>query len=66
MRTLIVVALVGPGARLVDGALRLVHGVTSTSLLLIAGVHPAAAGTSACWLRAMLPTPDGREPVATS
>jgi uncharacterized membrane protein YfcA len=46
MRTLIVFALVGFGAQLVDGALGMAYGVTSTSLLLIAGVNPAAASAS--------------------
>lgn len=46
MRTLIVFALVGLGAQLVDGALGMAYGVTSTSLLLIAGVNPAAASAS--------------------
>ncbi|RZT87631.1 hypothetical protein EV383_4557 [Pseudonocardia sediminis] len=46
MRTLIVFALVGFGAQLVDGALGMAYGVTSTSLLLIAGVNPATASAS--------------------
>jgi uncharacterized membrane protein YfcA len=46
MRTLIVFALVGFGAQLVDGALGMAYGVTSTSLLLLAGVNPAAASAS--------------------
>ncbi|MEJ3652665.1 sulfite exporter TauE/SafE family protein [Actinomycetes bacterium KLBMP 9759] len=46
MRTLIIFALVGFGAQLVDGALGMAYGVTSTSLLLLAGVNPAAASAS--------------------
>jgi uncharacterized membrane protein YfcA len=46
MRTLIVFALVGFGAQLIDGALGMAYGVTSTSLLLVAGVHPATASAS--------------------
>jgi len=46
MQTLIVFALVGFGAQLVDGALGMAYGVTSTLLLLIAGVNPATASAS--------------------
>ena len=46
MRTLIVFALVGFGAQLVDGALGMAYGVTSTSLLLVAGTNPATASAS--------------------
>jgi uncharacterized membrane protein YfcA len=46
MRTLIVFALVGFGAQLVDGALGMAYGVTSTSLLLFAGTNPATASAS--------------------
>ncbi|RAL24438.1 sulfite exporter TauE/SafE family protein [Thermoflavimicrobium daqui] len=46
MQRLIVLALVGFAAQLVDGALGMAYGVTSTSLLLIAGVAPAAASAS--------------------
>jgi uncharacterized membrane protein YfcA len=46
MQTLIVFAIVGFGAQLVDGALGMAYGVTSTSLLLIAGVNPATASAS--------------------
>jgi len=46
MQTLIVFALVGFGSQLVDGALGMAYGVTSTSLLLIAGVNPATASAS--------------------
>ena len=46
MQTLIVFALVGFGAQLVDGALGMAYGVTSTTLLLAAGVNPATASAS--------------------
>ena len=46
MRTLIVFALVGFGAQLVDGALGMAYGVTSTSLLLALAVNPATASAS--------------------
>jgi uncharacterized membrane protein YfcA len=46
MRTLVVFALVGFGAQLVDGALGMAYGVTSTSLLLVAGINPATASAS--------------------
>ncbi|HZG90088.1 MAG TPA: sulfite exporter TauE/SafE family protein [Pseudonocardia sp.] len=46
MRTLIVFALVGFGAQLVDGALGMAYGATSTSLLLAAGINPATASAS--------------------
>ncbi|MBW0106788.1 sulfite exporter TauE/SafE family protein [Pseudonocardia sp. KRD291] len=46
MRTLIIFALVGFGAQLVDGALGMAYGVTSTSLLLVAGISPATASAS--------------------
>ena len=46
MRTLIVFALVGLVAQMVDGALGMAYGVTSTSLLLIAGINPATASAS--------------------
>ena len=46
MRTLIIFALVGLGAQLVDGALGMAYGVTSTSLLLLAGISPATASAS--------------------
>ncbi len=46
MHTLIVFALVGFGAQLVDGALGMAYGVTSTSLLLVWGVNPATASAS--------------------
>ncbi|MBP2366703.1 sulfite exporter TauE/SafE family protein [Pseudonocardia parietis] len=46
MRTLIVFALVGFAAQMVDGALGMAYGVTSTSLLLVAGINPATASAS--------------------
>lgn len=46
MRKLIVLALVGLGAQLVDGALGMGYGVTSTSMLLLAGLTPAMASAS--------------------
>jgi uncharacterized membrane protein YfcA len=46
VRTLIIFALVGFGAQLVDGALGMAYGVTSTSLLLLAGISPATASAS--------------------
>ncbi|MGJ6980581.1 sulfite exporter TauE/SafE family protein [Aestuariimicrobium soli] len=46
MRKLIGLAIVGLIAQLVDGALGMGYGVTSTSLLLIAGLTPAAASAS--------------------
>ena len=46
MRRFLVFALVGLGAQLVDGALGMGYGVTSTTLLLLAGLTPAAASAS--------------------
>ncbi|BCB88447.1 sulfite exporter TauE/SafE family protein [Phytohabitans suffuscus] len=46
MRRLLVLALVGLAAQLVDGALGMAYGVTSTSLLLVAGLAPASASAS--------------------
>jgi uncharacterized membrane protein YfcA len=46
MRTLIVLALVGLGAQLVDGSLGMAYGVTSTTLLLAVGTNPAAASAT--------------------
>ncbi len=46
MPTLVLLALAGFGAQLVDGALGMGYGVTSTSLLLLAGLSPAAASAS--------------------
>ncbi|HEX8511178.1 MAG TPA: sulfite exporter TauE/SafE family protein [Propionibacteriaceae bacterium] len=46
MRKLIVLALVGLAAQLVDGSLGMGYGVTSSSLLILAGLTPAAASAS--------------------
>ncbi|SDG98021.1 sulfite exporter TauE/SafE family protein [Klenkia brasiliensis] len=46
MRTLVLFALVGLGAQLVDGSLGMAYGVTSTTLLLVVGASPAAASAT--------------------
>ena len=46
MRKLIVLALVGLGAQLIDGSLGMGYGVTSSTLLVLAGLTPAAASAS--------------------
>ncbi|GMA18798.1 sulfite exporter TauE/SafE family protein [Arsenicicoccus piscis] len=46
MRQLILLALVGLGAQLVDGSLGMAYGVTSTTLLLAVGTNPAAASAT--------------------
>lgn len=46
MRSLIVLGIVGLFAQLVDGSLGMAYGVTSTTLLLAAGVAPAAASAA--------------------
>ena len=46
MRTLILLALAGLGAQLVDGSLGMAYGVTSTTLLLAMGANPAAASAT--------------------
>ncbi|MGL4174106.1 MAG: sulfite exporter TauE/SafE family protein [Actinomycetota bacterium] len=46
MRRLVLLALVGFGAQLVDGALGMAYGVTSTTLLLAIAVNPAAASAT--------------------
>ncbi|MGX6600982.1 sulfite exporter TauE/SafE family protein [Micromonosporaceae bacterium Da 78-11] len=46
MRRLILLALVGLGAQLVDGSLGMAYGVTSTTLLLAIGTNPAAASAT--------------------
>jgi uncharacterized membrane protein YfcA len=46
MRQLVVVGLVGLLAQLIDGALGMGYGVTSTTLLLLAGLTPASASAS--------------------
>ena len=46
MRKLIVLAFVGLVAQLIDGSLGMAYGVTSSTLLLAAGVAPAAASAA--------------------
>lgn len=46
MRTLLVLGVVGFFAQLVDGSLGMGYGVTSTSMLLTAGLTPAVASAS--------------------
>jgi uncharacterized protein len=46
MRKLVLLALVGLGAQLVDGSLGMAYGVTSTTLLLAIGTSPAAASAA--------------------
>lgn len=46
MQKLIVLAFIGFFAQLVDGALGMAYGVTSTSLLLLSGIAPAVASAS--------------------
>lgn len=46
MPSLILLALVGLGAQLVDGALGMAYGVTSTTLLLAIGTNPASASAT--------------------
>lgn len=46
MKNVVVLALVGLGAQLVDGTLGMAYGVTSTTLMLAAGYAPAAASAS--------------------
>ncbi len=46
MRRFLTIALVGLGAQLVDGALGMGYGATSTSFLLVAGMTPALASAS--------------------
>ena len=46
MQILVLLALVGFAAQLVDGALGMAYGVTSTTLLLAIGANPAAASAS--------------------
>jgi len=43
---LVLLALVGLGAQLVDGSLGMAYGVTSTTLLLAIGTNPAAASAT--------------------
>lgn len=46
MRSLILLAIVGAAAQLVDGSLGMAYGVTSSTLLLATGVAPAAASAA--------------------
>ncbi|WP_033320719.1 sulfite exporter TauE/SafE family protein [Streptomyces yerevanensis] len=46
MRTLVLLALAGLGAQLVDGSLGMAYGVTSSTLLLAMGTNPAAASAT--------------------
>lgn len=46
MKRLIILAIIGLCAQLVDGSLGMAYGVTSTSLLLLFGIAPAAASAS--------------------
>ena len=46
MKTLILLALVGFGAQLIDGSLGMAYGVTSTTLLLAVGSNPAIASAT--------------------
>jgi uncharacterized protein len=46
MRSLVLLALVGLAAQLVDGSLGMAYGVTSSTMLLAVGVAPAAASAA--------------------
>ena len=46
MQTLIVIAIAGLAAQLVDGSLGMGYGLTSSTLLIFAGLSPAAASAS--------------------
>ncbi len=46
MRNLIVLGIVGLFAQMIDGSLGMAYGVTSSSLLLAAGIAPAAASAA--------------------
>ncbi|MSZ76021.1 MAG: TSUP family transporter [Actinobacteria bacterium] len=46
MRKLVILALVGLGAQLVDGSVGMGYGVTSATLLIAAGLGPAAASAA--------------------
>lgn len=46
MRRLVVIAVVGLAAQLVDGALGMGYGVTSSTMLLLVGLTPASASAS--------------------
>jgi uncharacterized membrane protein YfcA len=43
VKALVLLALVGLGAQLVDGSLGMAYGVTSTTLLLAIGTSPRSA-----------------------
>ncbi|MFE5708843.1 sulfite exporter TauE/SafE family protein [Rhodococcus koreensis] len=46
MKTLVLIALVGFAAQLVDGSLGMAYGVTTTTLLLAIGTNPATASAT--------------------
>ncbi|SDB80769.1 hypothetical protein GA0111570_10389 [Raineyella antarctica] len=46
MRQLVLLAIVGFAAQLIDGSLGMAYGVTSSTLLLVVGLSPAAASAS--------------------
>ena len=46
MRALVLLALAGFLAQLVDGSLGMAYGVASTTLLLLIGTNPAAASAT--------------------
>jgi len=46
VKTLVLLALVGLGAQLVDGSLGMAYGATSSTLLLAIGTNPAAASAT--------------------
>jgi uncharacterized membrane protein YfcA len=46
VKTLLLLALVGLGAQLLDGSLGMAYGVTSTTFLLLLGANPAAASAT--------------------
>ncbi|MET0704191.1 MAG: sulfite exporter TauE/SafE family protein [Mycobacterium sp.] len=46
MKTLVLIAIVGFAAQLVDGSLGMAYGVTTTTLLLAIGTNPAAASAT--------------------
>ncbi|MGY1807771.1 sulfite exporter TauE/SafE family protein [Blastococcus sp. SYSU D00669] len=46
MKSLVLIALVGLGAQLVDGSLGMAYGATSATLLLAIGMNPATASAS--------------------
>ncbi|RPA19594.1 sulfite exporter TauE/SafE family protein [Gordonia sp. OPL2] len=46
MKTIVLIAIVGFAAQLVDGSLGMAYGVTTTTLLLAIGTNPAAASAT--------------------